>query len=69
MKIPVIGMGGISTADDAMEFLLAGATAVSVGTANLVNPMAAVEVLEGLRDRLDSTGESVCDIIGAVIPY
>ena len=69
VPLPVIGMGGISTADDAMEFLLAGATAVSVGTANLVNPMAAVEVLEGLRDRLDSTGESVCDIIGAVIPY
>ena len=69
VPLPVIGMGGISTADDAMEFLLAGATAGSVGTANLVTPMAAVEVLEGLRDRLDSTGESVCDIIGAVIPY
>ena len=68
VDLPIIGMGGIMTADDAMEFLLAGATAVSVGTANLVDPMAAVTVLEGLRDRLGSTGESVCDIIGGVIP-
>ena len=68
VDLPIIGMGGIMTADDAMEFLLAGATAVSVGTANLVDPMAAVTVLEGLRDRLGSTGESVCDIIRGVIP-
>ena len=68
VDLPIIGMGGIMTADDAMEFLLAGATAVSVGTANLVDPMAAVTVLEGLRDRLGSTGDSVCDIIGGVIP-
>jgi len=50
VKIPVIGMGGIVTARDAIEFLLAGATAVEVGTANFVNPCATVEIIDGIRD-------------------
>jgi len=66
VKLPVIGMGGIMTAEDAEEFLLAGASVISVGTANLVDPFAALKVLEGLERKLDSTGEAVCDIIGAV---
>ena len=48
VKIPIIGMGGITNADDALEFILAGATAVSVGTANFANPYAAKEVAEGI---------------------
>jgi dihydroorotate dehydrogenase (NAD+) catalytic subunit len=50
VSIPIIGMGGIMTARDALEFLIAGASAVSVGTANFVNPCAAIEVLEGIED-------------------
>ncbi len=67
VKLPIIGMGGIMDANDAMEFFLAGASAIAVGTANLVDPMATVNLLEELRDTLDSTGESICDIIGGVI--
>ncbi len=49
VKIPVLGMGGISNSEDAAEFLLAGATAVAVGTANFKNPYVCKEVLEGLK--------------------
>ncbi len=49
VKLPIIGMGGIATAEDALEFILAGATAVSIGTANFVNPMATVEVVNGIE--------------------
>jgi dihydroorotate dehydrogenase (NAD+) catalytic subunit len=49
VDIPVIGCGGISCADDALEFLMAGASAVQVGTANLTSPQIAVEVLDGIR--------------------
>ncbi len=49
VKIPVIGMGGIRKADDAIEFILVGATAVQIGTANLVNPKTAVEVIDGIK--------------------
>ena len=49
VKLPIIGMGGIMTADDAVEFILAGATAVSVGTANFHNPYATVEIVEGIE--------------------
>ena len=48
VKIPIIGMGGIETAEDAIEMMLAGATAVSVGTANFYNPYATVEIVEGI---------------------
>lgn len=50
VKIPVIGIGGIMKADDAIEFLIAGAVAIQVGTANFVNPQASMEILDGLKD-------------------
>ncbi len=50
VKVPVIAMGGIMTADDALQFILAGAAMVAVGTANFINPRAPVEVLEGIRE-------------------
>lgn len=53
IDLPIIGMGGIMTGEDAVEFLLAGATAVAVGTANFVNPRAALEVVEGIRKYLE----------------
>ena len=66
VSVPVIGMGGILNGTDAMEFLLAGATAISVGTANMIDPCAAMTVLTELEQILHSTGESIGDIIGAV---
>lgn len=66
VKIPVIGIGGISTWQDAIEFMLAGATAVQVGTANFVNPKAVVEIQQGLLDYLtEEKIESITTIIGA----
>ena len=50
VSLPIIGMGGIATAEDALEFIMAGATAVSVGTANFYNPYATVEIAEGIRE-------------------
>ncbi len=50
VKVPIIGMGGIFTTEDAIEFMLAGASAVQVGTANIINPMAAVEIIDGLEE-------------------
>lgn len=67
VKVPIIGMGGIATAEDALEFILAGATAVSVGTANFVNPRATVEVVEGIKDyMIKNQIEDIRDLIGAV---
>ena len=67
VKIPVIGMGGIATAEDAIEFILAGATAVSVGAMNFVNPYATVEVVEGIENYMRQYGvENLADLIGAV---
>ena len=67
VKLPIIGMGGISTAEDALEFILAGASAVSVGTANFFNPYAAEEVVRGIEDYMKSqTTEDICQLIGAV---
>ncbi len=67
VKIPIIGMGGIATAEDAVEFLLAGATAVAVGAMNFVNPYATIEVAEGIEDYMKRTGvEDVRELIGAV---
>ena len=56
VKLPIIGMGGISTPEDAIEFLLAGATMVSVGTANFINPNASIWVAEGIEKYLDNNG-------------
>ena len=67
VKLPIIGMGGIATAEDALEFIMAGATAVSVGTANFYNPYASVEITEGIEAFMEE--EKVSDIqelIGAV---
>ena len=67
VKIPVIGMGGIAAAEDALEFLLAGATAVSVGTANFYNPAATVEIIEGIRRYMEENRvEDIRELIGAV---
>lgn len=63
--IPIVGLGGIMTAEDAIEFLLAGATAVEIGTANFVDPATTVKVAQGISDWLDRHGcVSVSDIIG-----
>ena len=67
VKIPIIGMGGIETWQDAAEYLIAGASAVAVGTATFTNPMAPIEVVRGLEQWLDRIGaKSVADVIGTV---
>ena len=67
VKIPIIGMGGICTAEDAMEFILAGATAVSIGTANFVNPYTTVEVIDGIEAYMRRHGvEDINELIGLV---
>ncbi len=67
VKIPVIGMGGIGSAEDAIEFLLAGASAVAVGAMNFVNPYATVEVAEGIEDYMKKYGvEDIAELIGGV---
>lgn len=67
VKIPVIGMGGIATAEDAIEFILAGATAVSVGAMNFVDPCTTVKVIEGIEAYMrDYHVEKITDLIGAV---
>ena len=67
VKVPIIGMGGIMTAEDAIEFFLAGASAVSIGTANFVNPAVAMDVTRGIDEYLDARGiKSIQDIIGQV---
>ena len=67
VKIPIIGMGGIATAEDAVEFLLAGASAVAVGAMNFVNPYTTIEVIEGIEAYMKQYGiEDVKEIIGAV---
>jgi dihydroorotate dehydrogenase (NAD+) catalytic subunit len=65
VKVPVIGCGGISCAEDALEFIMAGASAVQVGTANLANPRATIEVLDGIVQIMEPRG--ICrlkDIVG-----
>ena len=67
VKIPIIGMGGIANAEDAIEFLLAGASAVSVGAMNFVNPYTTVEVVEGIERYMEEEHiENVTELIGAV---
>lgn len=67
VKIPVIGMGGIMNAEDALQFLIAGAKAVAVGTANFINPSAACDVVEGLKLFLEAEGVSdINEIIGTI---
>lgn len=67
VKIPVVGLGGIMNATDAIEFLLAGATAVEIGTANFIDPQITVKVVEGIEAYLDRHGcKSVQEIIGGL---
>ena len=67
VRLPIIGMGGIVTAEDAVEFLLAGATAVAIGTANFVDPVSAVKVIEGLEAYCIANGvPDVRQLVGGV---
>ena len=67
VSVPILGMGGITTGTDAVEFMLAGATAVAVGTANFMNPQATVDVIDGIIDYCEKQGVSdVNDLIGAL---
>lgn len=67
VKIPLLGMGGICTGTDAIEFILAGATAVAVGTANFMNPTATIEVIEGIKSYCEEQGVSqVSQLVGAL---
>lgn len=67
VKVPIIGMGGIATAEDALEFILAGATAVSVGTSNFTNPYATMDIIDGLEAYMKKYKiEDMKELIGAV---
>ena len=68
VSIPVVGIGGIDTAEDALEFILAGATAVQVGTANFINPRASEEIVEGIGEYvIVEKLRSIRDLIGTLI--
>jgi len=65
-KVPVVGIGGIATASDALEFIMAGASAIQVGTANFTNPKAPLEVLEGIEEFMAKEGvKDIAELIGA----
>ena len=67
VNLPVIGMGGICNGDDAMEFILAGASAVSIGTANFTNPRATLDTIEGIKNYMSKYNiDDINDLIGAV---
>lgn len=67
VNIPIIGMGGVQSAEDALELILAGATAVSVGTANFTNPTATIDIINGIQDYMENNGvEDINELIGAV---
>lgn len=67
VKIPILGMGGICTAEDALEFIMAGATMVAVGTANFHNPTATVDIIQGMEDFMQKNGiEDIKELIGCV---
>ena len=67
VRVPVIGLGGICNAEDALEFILAGAAAVAIGTANFHNPYATVETVDGIRDYMVKNGiQDIRELIGAV---
>jgi dihydroorotate dehydrogenase (NAD+) catalytic subunit len=69
VSVPVIGIGGIMTAKDALEFLILGAKAVQIGTANFINPHATIEIIEGIKNYLsDSKIKDVNEIIGTFQP-
>jgi len=67
VKVPIIGMGGIMTARDAVEFIMAGATAVAVGTASMVNPGALMEIISGLEEYVNTRGiKNISELVGTV---
>ena len=67
VKIPVVGLGGIMNARDAIEFLMAGATAIEIGTANFIDPTVTMKVRDGIDHWLDTHGcQSVSEIIGCL---
>ena len=67
VKLPIIGMGGIQNAEDALEFIMAGATAVSIGTANFTNPYATIEVIDGIQKYMEKNQiEDIHELIGCV---
>ncbi|MBQ8712241.1 MAG: dihydroorotate dehydrogenase, partial [Prevotella sp.] len=67
VRLPVVGLGGISTARDAIEFLMAGATAIEIGTANFLDPTVSIKVRDGISQWLDDHGcKSVQEIIGVI---
>lgn len=67
VNIPIIGMGGVQSTEDALELMLAGATAVSVGTANFTNPTATIDIINGIQDYMENNGvEDINELIGAV---
>lgn len=67
VNIPIIGMGGVQSTEDALELILAGATAVSVGTANFTNPTAMIDIINGIQDYMENNGvEDINELIGAV---
>ena len=68
VSVPIIGMGGIMTAEDAIEFMIAGASMIAVGTANFVDPCAAVKILNGINEYLDKHNiAKASDIVGSVV--
>lgn len=67
VKIPVVGLGGIMNATDAIEFFLAGASAIEIGTANFIDPTVTIKVIDGINDYLERHGfKSIRDIVGAL---
>ena len=67
VKIPVIGLGGIMNAADAIEFMMAGATAIEIGTANFIDPTVTMQVIDGMNEWLDAHGvKDIHEIIGVV---
>ncbi|MEG0664054.1 MAG: nitronate monooxygenase, partial [Clostridia bacterium] len=70
VKIPVIGLGGIETTDDALQMLLAGASAIQIGTAMFTNPYTPIKIVREINDYLDQNNiKWIYDIIGKVTPY
>ena len=68
VKIPIVGLGGISSTEDAIEFMMAGASAVQVGTANFIDPAISVKISQGISEWLDNHGyRSVQEIVGAIL--
>ena len=67
VDLPIIGMGGIMSAEDAIEFMIAGARAVSVGTANFVNPMSVIEIISGIKEYMQENEiEDMNDLVGSL---